>query len=232
MSIIAIWGPPNSGKTSLAISLANGISTMGKSCLLISPEAYSELSGQLEIDITDEHSIGTALNSSSSIKYIATPVSDLLFVLAASCTTSAFDAEIDGQKAGELIKQSNALYNYVIVDCPSYIGSAISAWGLNMARHIIMPTGCRNSGLAWYTALKSARLTLDNKTMHIQNEVEPNYCYDELAKALGVIPSIKLPYIKDHSRKTFYGAAGKNGHKYTDAIDILAKSIIEEANKH
>ena len=56
MGIYAVWGPPQSGKTSLAIDLAFALSLKGKSVCLISPELYSELAARLNIRIEPEKS--------------------------------------------------------------------------------------------------------------------------------------------------------------------------------
>ena len=51
MSINAVWGPPHSGKTTLAIDLAYALSQKGQSVCLISPELYSELSARIKINV-------------------------------------------------------------------------------------------------------------------------------------------------------------------------------------
>lgn len=57
MSICAIWGAPQSGKTTLALNLAYGISRGDKTVCLISPVEYSELSALLGVKIPVEQSL-------------------------------------------------------------------------------------------------------------------------------------------------------------------------------
>ena len=57
MSIYAVWGPPHSGKTTLAIDMSFSFSQRGQSVLLISTELFSELSANLNVQIKKEKSL-------------------------------------------------------------------------------------------------------------------------------------------------------------------------------
>ena len=57
MSITAVWGPPNSGKTTLAIDLAYALTRYGRSVCLLSPEPYGELGARLGLNIPQERSL-------------------------------------------------------------------------------------------------------------------------------------------------------------------------------
>lgn len=70
MGINAVWGPPQSGKTTKAIDLAFALSRGGQSVLLISPELYSELAARLNIRIEPEKSLVAAYKNKESLKQI------------------------------------------------------------------------------------------------------------------------------------------------------------------
>ena len=76
MGINAVWGPPQSGKTTMAIDLAFALSRGGQSVLLISPELYSELAARLNIRIEPEKSLVAAYKNKESLKQIVHTVDD------------------------------------------------------------------------------------------------------------------------------------------------------------
>ena len=87
MGIYAIWGAPQSGKTTLAVNLAYAISKGDKTVCLISPESYSELSAILGIKIPEEHSLRAALRggvASAASSPVAAPLLALPVLLAAA----------------------------------------------------------------------------------------------------------------------------------------------------
>lgn len=133
MGICAIWGAPQSGKTTLAVNLAYAISRGDKSVCLISPKTFSELSVLLSVKITEEHSLRTALQGRESIKQIAFRVDDLFFVLTAPVTGDLLDDNYTSEQAKSLLEQARITYDIVIVDCPSEPNNLLAAWALNKA---------------------------------------------------------------------------------------------------
>ena len=82
MSLIAVWGPPQSGKTTLSIDLAYALSQQGKSVCLISPEPYSELTARMGIRIIHNKSLDQAYSAIGNLQQTVLEVDDLLYVLA------------------------------------------------------------------------------------------------------------------------------------------------------
>ena len=87
MGIYAVWGPPQSGKTTMAIDMAFAMSLRGKSVCLISPELYSELAARLNIRIEPEKSLLEAYKKVNSLKQIVHKADDLL------CGKSLFEKQ-------------------------------------------------------------------------------------------------------------------------------------------
>jgi len=93
MSMIAVWGPPRSGKTTLTIDLAYALSQQGKSVCLISPEPYSEMTVRMGIRIVREKSLEQAYENIGNLRQTVLEADDLLFVLAMPWNHDAYGEE-------------------------------------------------------------------------------------------------------------------------------------------
>lgn len=78
MSITSVWGPPQSGKTTLAIDLSHTFSQHGKSICLISPEPYSELTTRMSIRIPRAKSLAQAYQATGNLKQVVLEALDIL----------------------------------------------------------------------------------------------------------------------------------------------------------
>lgn len=163
MSICAIWGAPQSGKTTLAVNLAYAISRGDKTVCLISPAAYSELSALLGVKIPEEHSLRAALRGSAGIRQTVTKVDELFYVLAAPVTVDAFDDDCSGEQVKSLLELTRITFDFVLVDCPSEPNNLIAAWSLNRADTVVLTLGGNISCVMWYAANKRALQAIQNK---------------------------------------------------------------------
>lgn len=156
MGINAVWGPPQSGKTTMAIDLAFALSRGGQSVLLISPELYSELAARLNIRIEPEKSLVAAYKNKESLKQIVHTVDDLLYALAVPFDNDAFGEDVSEEVARAVIEQANNLFDVVIVDCPAHTGSALAAWALSRAEIVFMMSGAHSAAVMWNNAFRRA----------------------------------------------------------------------------
>ena len=230
MSITAIWGPPQSGKTTLAIDLSHAFSQHGKSVCLISPEPFSELTARMNIRIPRAKSIAQAFDTPGNLKQVVLEAADLLYVLAASWDTDAFDEEPGTTAVKELLRQADDAFDCVIVDCSSGNGNAVSARALNLAEAVILLSGCSGVSAMWYGAYRRPIEALVEKTVCACNQAAGSYDYLGLCKLIRQNPEIFLPYYPDIAsiqtmKKTLYGSTSKTGRKYTENLDKLMKRI-------
>ena len=117
MGIYAVWGPPQSGKTTMAIDMAFAMSLRGKSVCLISPELYSELAARLNIRIEPEKSLLAAYKKVNSLKQIVHKADDLLYVLAVPFDHDAFGEDMPEEAARALVEQAGKTFDVVIGWC-------------------------------------------------------------------------------------------------------------------
>jgi len=226
MSICAIWGAPQSGKTTLALNLAYGISRGDKTVCLISPVEYSELSALLGVKIPEEQSLGAALKGRAGIKQTMFRVDELFYVLAMPVTASTFDADYSGEQVRRLLDMARLTFDFVLVDCPSQPNNLLAAWSLNEADQVFLCVGGPISCVMWHRANKKALQAVQDKTVCVGSEVTQALDSAKLYKLLKCAPEIRIPYMKDATLlqsegRFLFGQSGKKGPAYANAINQL-----------
>lgn len=232
MAIYTVWGPPRSGKTTLAIDLAYALSLHGQSVCLISPERYSELSARMGLHIDAEKSLAAVRTSKESLKHIVLPAYDLLYVLAVPLDSDAFGEELPSENAKSLLSQAETIFDAVIVDCPSHCGSSLAAWAMSMAEAVLLLTGSTLGASPWFTAYRRAVAAVEDKIIPISVETCEDFDYASLHQLIGQKPELRIPFYPDaeaaqNEHRTLYGASGKAGRKYTSAIDDICAALDE-----
>lgn len=236
MSITAIWGPPGSGKTSLAIDLAYALSKGGNSVCLISPEPFSEMSALLSLKITKQQSIDAAYHAIGNLKQTVCKVEGLLFVLAAPYYADAFEGDASLSEVKNLIGETKATFDCVIVDCPAHTHNSFAAWALNQADTVLLLTGFRSSSGMWNRAYQRAIRVFEDKTIPVCVQGDSSFDYRALNRLIELNPSIWVPYYPEadaarRMRRTLYDSGGKLGKTYNAAIDEICNEVRKEADR-
>lgn len=226
MSIYAIWGAPQTGKTTLTVNLAYALSRGNQSVCLISPVAYSELSAFLGVQIPEENSLNAALRGGAPLRQIVFKVDDLFYVLAAPSAASALDSDYSGEQAKTLLELARLTFDVVLVDCLSETNNLFSAWTLNRADKILLCVGGHISGVLWHKANDKSLQAARNKIVYIGSEIIPGLDYAAMYKLLNCTPEIKIPYIREaplfqNERRFLFGLSGRKRRAYAGAIEKL-----------
>lgn len=230
MSICAIWGAPQSGKTALAISLAYAASRNGKNTCIISPLEYSELSVLLGVKIPKEQSLSAALQGGENIRRAVFKITDLFYVLAAPANADAFDGSYTSEQVKTLLDIAKLTFDLVIVDCPSETNNIIAAWSLNLADKVLLCFGGHISCTQWHEANKRALETVQQNITYIGTKTAADFDYAALYSYMKFSPKLELPHISQANTlqnecKPLYGHDGKKGRAYSYAMDKLLEVL-------
>ena len=236
MGINAVWGPPQSGKTTMAIDLAFALSRGGQSVLLISPELYSELAARLNIRIEPEKSLVAAYKNKESLKQIVHTVDDLLYALAVPFDNDAFGEDVSEEVARVVIEQADNLFDVVIVDCPAHTGSALAAWALSRAEVVFMMSGAHSAAVMWNNAFRRAVDSVKDRACYVCAEVNDSFDYRTLHTLLNITPDYWLPFYENAGmlqllKRTLYQGSGRIGREYTKAIDHICEKLTGEEDE-
>jgi len=226
MGICAVWGSPQSGKTTLAVNLAYAISRGEKTVCLISPVEFSELSAFFGVKIPKEESLQEALRGNAGIWRTAFKVDDLFYVVAAPATADAFELDYTSEQAKMLLEVARMTFDIVIVDCPSETNNLIAAWSLNKADKIALCLGGHISCVMWYMANERALQAIREKTVYVSSEATSDFDYGAMYQLLKCTPDVRIPYIREatllqNEKKLIYHLSGKKGRAYSEAIKQL-----------
>ena len=237
MSITAVWGPPNSGKTTLAIDLAFALSRSGKTVCLISPEPFSELPYIFGVKLMNPQSIEAAYHTPGNLKQVVFQLDNLLFILAEHYFANVFDEPESLSEVKNVLAEADAEFDCVIVDCPSSADNTMAAWAMNQADSILLLTGCRSSSIAWYQAYSRAIGAVAMKTIHVCVQCNDSYDYRGLNNMIKVTPKVWVPFYPDaeavqRQRRTLYDSPGRSGKAYTAAVDEIGAEILYKEADH
>lgn len=226
MSICSIWGPPQSGKTTLAVNLAYGISRTEHSVCLISPVEFSECSALFGISIPEQSSLLAALNESGNTRKCAFRVAKYLYVLAMPTETDVFGSAYLDENVRQVLVHAESSFDYVIVDCPSYTSNIISAWALNRSRQVFLNLGCSIVSPMWHNASKRAIRAVEHKIVPIDYRASQAFDYAGLHSLLGREAKVIVPYLKEASvaqndGRFLVNAGGRAGRAYLSALNHI-----------
>jgi nicotinamide riboside kinase len=226
MGIYVIWGPPQSGKTTLAVNLAYAISRGDKSVCLISPAAYSELSAFFGVKIPKEQSLTAALRGGTGIRQTVFKADELLFLLAAPVTADAFDDDYSGEQVKSLLELARITFDLVLVDCPTEPNNLFAAWSLNRADKVFLTLGGHPSCVFWHRAYRKALQAIAGKSVYVGSEMVSDFDYSAMYGLLNCTPKVRIPYIRDapllqNDGRLLFGLSGRKGRMYRQSLNKL-----------
>lgn len=230
MSICAIWGAPQSGKTTLSVNLAYAVSRGDKSVCLISPAVYGELASFLGLKIPNTQCLMAAIQGSSGIRQTVYKVDELFYVIASAASVDAFENDYTSEQAKALLTLCRETFDVVIVDCPSEPTNLLAAWALNMSDSVALCSGGQNSCVMWYAANRKAVQAITHKSVRVSCEMTSAYDYDAMYQLLECTPDIRIPYVCEapllqNECAYLYELSGKRGWAYARAINKLYEVI-------
>ena len=239
--VIAIWGSPNSGKTSFAVKLANAVyDSFSATVIVVCPDMTTPglpvlFPGAKSEDLC---SLGTALSKAEItqdeiVKAIATVKSKQNMGFLGFCdgenkyTYPAYDE----QKATELLDILKTLAQVIIVDCSSLLTDTLSAVAVKNADEVICLATPDLKCISYFSS--QLPLFADLKTdRHIQGiNVIENDCYMPVqdAKTHFKEVSFVLPYCHEIRQQALDGTLTKpvSDKKYTRKMTAIAENLLK-----
>ncbi|MTK06609.1 MAG: ParA family protein [Hungatella sp.] len=206
VQVLAVWGSPGSGKTTVSVRLAKYLAAHKHNALLLLCDMTAPMLPCIcpPIELECERSLGSIL--------AATHITDEL--IRQNCTTlkKMEYLTIIGMKKGEnmytyppyttelateLIDHLRIIAPYIIIDCSSYIAyDVLSAVSLLKADSVLRLVNCDLKSISYLSSqlplLKDQKWDAD-KQYKVASDVKPNQASENVEQVLGNV-TFKLPH--------------------------------------
>ena len=244
--IIAIWGNPNSGKTTLSIKLALELEKMGKSVMVIMADAYTPgISTILPFMDTKDKSLGEVLSSvevtqESILKKCMTLEKHKNIALMSYLHSENLRTYADYGKDRTLdfFILMRHLADHIIVDCSSYFHhDLLSRAALELSDQVVRLITPDLKAVSFFDALMpllSERKFGVEHHLKVLSNVKPQYPKDMVASRFGGIGMV-LPYTSELENqhleaRIFENLTDKNSLFYNMEVKKLLGVIL--GNEH
>lgn len=245
--IIAIWGSPDSGKTTLSCALAIEFAKRKKETIVIFtdnvtpviPALFPDKTNKVGASVKDIHSIGKILNTVNiSENDILEEIIPIPNFKAIGVLGYAYGENEDSYSYPlphdviSLLQKAGEMCDYVLVDCMSdFTRSPLSDIALQSASTIIKICGCKYSDLVFY-ASQNKRTVHFNKASEYINVIGKLSPYDPLSEVENFYKHIDfiLPERNDFKKIETDGSVFRNPlpKKYDVVIKDIAEKILAE----
>lgn len=241
--VIAVWGNPNSGKTSHAIKLAVDLSKMKKNVVIIFCDQVSPtLSSVLPFVDTKYRSLGNLLSSPQITQEsilensILVDKNKYLSVLGYSHGENERTyAKYSKERVVDLFILLKHLSDYVVIDCSSFIyNDILSRTGLELSDKVVRLITPDLKAISFYDSclpmITERKYNLQNHIKVISN-IKSMMPKDHVANRFGGV-KLELPFITEIETQNFEGElfsqlSEKNSDEYQNLIKDVISQIVE-----
>ncbi len=233
VQIVAVWGTPDSGKTTTCLKMARALEQMGKEVLIIMDDPFCPNLPVVTTQPKDARSLGSlmALGAITQDDILAScvPISPHVSVLGYLLGDVLFHfPTYTRARAEELLILTRHIVDVVLVDCDSRISkSALSAEAVEGADRVIRLGECTR---------KSISAAESSKAYHSARQV---FCYsnvkawqDIAVYQTKVLTKHVLPHCKEletqfESVESLKGLSGNTNASYEKALQNLMIEVFE-----
>ena len=241
-NVVAVWGSPSSGKTTVSVKLAHYLASRKKNVILLLCDMVSPPLPCLcnPADLMEEHSLGSVLGAThvtpALIKEncIFHKKYKYLMMLGMKKGENVFTYPPYTQvQAEELIKNVRMMADYVIIDCGSYIAfDILSAVSLIEADQVLRLVTCSLKSISYLSSqlplLRDQKWDTE-KQIRIVSDVKPNEAANYVEQVFG-----KISHIIPHSAEVetqvlegrlFQDLKQKESRDFKISIETIGKEV-------
>ena len=240
--VLAVWGSPGCGKTTVAVKLAKYLADKKKNVVLVLCDMTAPMlpcicpAGDLE----SEHSLGSILAAThvtdSLIKHNCNTHKKISYITIIGMRKGENEYTYpahNATQATELIDHLRDMAPCIIIDCGSYIANDIlSAVALMESDSVLRLANCDLKSVSYFSSqlplLKDTRWDAD-KQYKVASNVKPQQAAEHIGKVLGSV-AFKLPYSQEMEEQYLAGTllsdlTMKDSRPYRKELDRILKEV-------
>lgn len=242
-NVVAVWGSPSAGKTTVSVKLAHYLASRKKNVILLLCDMVSPplpcLCGPA--DLVAEHSLGSILAATHVTQGIIKENCvfhkkyKYLTMLGMKKGENVFTYPPYTQvQAEELIRNIRMMADYVIIDCGSYIAfDVLSAVSLIESDHVLRLVTCNLKSISYLSSqlplLQDKKWDAD-KQIRIVSDVKSNEAANYVEQVFGKI-SYTLPHCAEVETQVlegrlFHDLSQKESKEYKQGIEAIGKEVL------
>lgn len=240
--ILAVWGSPGSGKTTVAVKTAKHLSDDKKNVVLLLCDMTAPMLPCIcpPSEIESEHSLGSILAATHVtaplIKHnlITLKKNSHLAILAMKKGENEYTyPPYEQMQATELLDELREIADFIVVDCGSYIANDIlSAVALMEADSVLRLAGADLKSVSYLSSqlplLRDSKWDADKQYKTASN-VKPQQAGEQIGQALGSV-AFTLPYSKELEEQYLAGnlladLSLKDSRTFRKEIEKIVKEV-------
>jgi len=240
--VLAVWGSPGSGKTTVAVKLAKYLADKRKNVVLLLCDMTAPMLPCIcpPSDLEYEKSLGSILAAAhvneALIKHNMITHKKLSYLTILGMLKGENEytyPPYSENQARELIENLREIAPFIIIDCGSYIANDIlSALALMEADSVLRLANCDLKSISYLSSqlplLRDSKWDAD-KQYKIGSNLKPQQGLDHISQALGSV-AFKLPYSEELEGQYLAGnlfedLSMKDSRPFRKEIEKIAKEV-------
>ena len=241
--ILAVWGSPNSGKTTVSVKLAAELAKQKKNVVIVHCDMIAPPIPTLLKDKKDMMSIGTVLSASSLTQeliyknLVPYDKNQYIALLGYKSGDNVYTyAEYTKERAVDMLVLLRHIADYVIVDCSSAIhDSVLSTAALEVSDAVLRLCSCDLKSISYYSSYLPL---ISDRRFHAEQHIKVLtnlHSYDGGAEYENAFGGVKysLPYFlgieaQAATMNLCESLSGKVGKTYEDSISAMIKEVFRD----
>ncbi|MCH5248396.1 MAG: AAA family ATPase [Lachnospiraceae bacterium] len=242
-NVLAVWGSPSSGKTTVSVKLAHYLASRKKNVVLLLCDMVSPPLPCLcnPSELVEEHSLGNILAATHVTQAIIKENCifhkkyKYLTMIGMKKGENVFTyAPYTQVQAEELVRNLKMMADYVIIDCGSYIAyDILSAVSLIEADYVLRLVTCNLKSISYLSSqlplLKDKKWDAD-KQIRIVSDVKPNEAANYMEQVFGQV-AYTIPHSAEVETQAlegrlFHDLTQKESKEFKAGIDAIGKGVL------